>query len=82
MKKKDLTEGKSWFQIVAISNSYLWMFIAVLAVVIWGALDPVEFGYPDCGYWILELLGLTMLGVIGYKGLYQKYNDLKNGRIR
>lgn len=82
MKKRDLTEGKSWFQIVAISNPYLWLFIATLAVVIWGALDPVGFGYPDWGYWFSGLLGLAMLGVLGYKGLYQKYNDLKNGRVR
>jgi len=82
MRKRDLTEGKSWFEIVAKSNNYLWLFIGVLVCVIWGIVKPEDLGYPDGGYWVLLSLGVSMLLVLGYKGLYQKYNDLKKGKIR
>ena len=81
-EKRDLTEGKSWFHIVAISNKYLWLFIAVLAFFIWVLVDRDGWNYPTFEFWFSSGLSFLMLVILGYKGLWQKWNDLKNGRVR
>ena len=74
----DYTNGdhsfKNWFKIMW-ANSYIQLFL--VAVVI---LFIVIFGLPD-QLWVLTF-PITMMGVIIYKGFYQFWKDLINGRSR
>jgi len=87
-KKKDLTEGdhsfKNWLRIVGKENSYLLMFVIFLAATIVSVFFPNTIGAMPDETWNLYIAGFTGLItiLIGYKGLYQKWNDLKNGRVR
>ena len=81
-EKKDLTEGKSWFNIVAITNRYLWLFLVILAFFIWVISDPEGWNYPTFEFWFASGFSFLILLILGYKGLWQKWNDLKNGRVR
>lgn len=78
-KKQDFLDGdhsfKKWFQIMW-SNNYITLFIVALAF-----LGFMIMSLEGTQLWFC-LLPITMMGVIGYKGFYQFWNDLKNGKSR
>ena len=86
-KKKDLTNGdhsfKNWFRIME-RNGYVTIFVIMLAATIaFGFFPRILDIEPDSTWrWILLAFfgGITLL--ISYKGFYQKWKDLKNGRSR
>lgn len=81
-KKRDLRDGKSWFEIVALSNPYLWLFIISFGFFLSSIIFPDFWSYPTAEWWVVFGMSGVVSAVLGYKGLWQKYNDLKNGRVR
>ena len=86
-KKKDLTNGnhsfKNWFRIMKENGYVLRFIIMLIATVAFGFFPEILDIGPDSAWrWIMLafLGGITIL--ISYKGFYQKWNDLKNGRSR
>lgn len=75
----DFTNGdhsfKNWFKIMW-SNGYIQIFAAALL-----AFFLILFNLSGTQLWVL-LLPILIMGVVGYKGFYQFWNDLKNGRSR
>ena len=96
-KKRDYLDGdhsfKKWFYIMAIKNSYFWLFLVGLGgmiaqLILWN--DMIEmikenFAFETFGG-IMTVIGMlipsAMVAIISYKGFYQFWNDLKNGRSR
>jgi hypothetical protein len=66
---------KKWFKIMW-SNGYIALFI--VAAIAFGA---ILFTLQGSELWI-SILPVAMMAVIAYKGFYQFWNDLKNGRSR
>lgn len=94
--KKDYLDGdhsfRNWFKIMW-GNGYIFLFLVgfslmITQVVAWKeVVELVKDNYANgVGTAIMitvaMLLPLAMTAVIGYKGLYQFWNDLKNGRSR
>lgn len=74
--QKDYSNGdhsfKQWFKLMW-KEFYFQLFVAGLAVLIGGIV---------IGAWLLKIIGLLVCTVIGYKGLYQRWQDFINGRSR
>ncbi len=95
-KKKDLTGGdhsfKNWFKIMWENNYITIASIALIAVIaeLWNLREVIEFIGNTFSYTvfggIMTLIGalipIGMLSIVSFKGFYQKWNDLKNGRSR
>jgi hypothetical protein len=77
--KEDFTNGdhsfKNWFKIMW-SNSYIQLFVVALVI-----LFLIVFNLSEEELWVI-LLPISMMVVIVYKGFYQFWNDLKNGKSR
>lgn len=78
-KKRDFLNGdhsfRMWFKIMW-SNGYIFAFLVAIALLI-GTITTLE------GLELLAcLIPIAMIVVIGYKGFYQFWNDLKNGTSR
>lgn len=87
-KEKDFTDGdhsfNNWLRVVAIDNVYLELFVLFLAATIISLFFPNIIGTvpgENVNLCIAGFTGLITL-FISYKGLYQKWNDLKKGRTR
>ena len=75
--KKENQTFKNWFKVMW-SNTYILPFVGALAFFI-----GLIVTYTDELTWYLVLLlPITMMGVIGYKGFYQFWDDLKKGKTR
>ncbi|MEK6829556.1 MAG: hypothetical protein AABY15_05550 [Nanoarchaeota archaeon] len=94
--KKDYLDGdhsfKNWFKIMW-KNGYIFIFLVALAGIItqfvkWD--DMMEMVYDNFYYSnfggimciIAMLIPWAIIGIVSYKGFYQFWNDLKNGRSR
>lgn len=96
-EKRDFLNGdhsfRNWFRIMAIKNSYFWLFLVGLGamiaqIVLWKDMMEMireNFAYETFGG-ILTIIAMlippAMVGIIAYKGFWQFWNDLKNGRSR
>jgi hypothetical protein len=95
-KKRDYLDGdhsfKNWFRIMW-KNSFIFLFLVGLGgmitqLVLWN--DMIEmirenFAFETFGgimTIIAMLIPPAMVGIIAYKGFWQFWNDLKNGRSR
>ena len=75
--KKENQTFKNWFKVMW-SNTYILPFVGALVFLI-----GILIKWPDeISTYIVSLLPLTMIGVIGYKGFYQFWDDLKKGKSR
>lgn len=94
--KKDFTNGdhsfRNWFKIMW-SNKYIFIFLVALTAIIFEFiyLDDVIFMIKDNFFYsnvggvasiILFSLPWIIISVVSYKGFYQFWKDLKNGRTR
>ena len=85
--KKDYTGGdhsfKNWFKIMW-KNGYIFLFLAFLAMTIAGTFFSERLDFDPNEYWNWFVAGFGLLGMtlIAYKGFWQFWNDLKNGRSR
>jgi len=85
--KRDLTGGdhswNNWFRIMW-GNGYITRFLIFFTATILAIFAPGFFGVMPDENWNIYLAGFTGLItiIIIYKGFYQKWNDLKNGRSR
>jgi hypothetical protein len=77
--KRDVLEGdhsfKMWFKIMW-KNGYIFAFCVAIALLI---MTTTTLEWPE--RWVC-LIPIAMIVVIGYKGFYQFWNDLKNGTSR
>src|SRR5437016_6306572 len=94
---KDFLNGdfsfKNWFKIMW-ENGYIRIFAIAFGITIYGLLNIrdcinlISDNFADGGTLggILSIVGLlicpTICVVVAYKGFYQFWNDLKNGRSR
>ena len=85
--KKDYLNGdhsfKKWFSIMW-KNGYIFLFsIFTLISVLFGLFPEVVQMEGETGWrWGVFGFGLFGMGLIAYKGFWQFWNDLKNGRSR
>ena len=79
---KDFLNGdfsfKNWFRIMW-DNNYIQIFLTALITNILFLIFPDVAG--DGQVFVVVFLSIIKL-VVAYKGFYQKWNDLKNGRSR
>lgn len=86
-KKNDLTGGdhsfNNWFRIMW-ENGYISRFAIFFLATIISLFFPGFIGAMPDESWNLYVAGFTGLItiLIAYKGFFQKWNDLKNGRTR
>jgi hypothetical protein len=88
-KKKDYLDGdhsfKKWFSIMW-KNGYIFLFSLFLLISVVFSLFPEAVMMEGTEYtgsrWGIFGFGLLGMGIIAYKGFWQFWNDLKNGRSR
>lgn len=66
---------KKWFEIMW-DNGYIPLFAVALI-----AFGTIFLTLQGSDLWV-SVLPLAVMGIIAYKGFYQFWNDLKNGRSR
>ena len=75
--KKENQTFKNWFKVMW-SNLYILPFLIALGVIIY-----IPFLTLDTNlHYLIILLPIAICSVIGYKGFYQFWDDLKNNTSR
>jgi len=90
--KKDYLDGdhsfKMWLKLMW-SNGYIFYFLLTLTAAIILIFFPGVFGFDEVliedepwGRWIGLIIPVVGMILVCYKGFYQFWNDMKNGRSR